>query len=220
MEMEVSNKKYESIILKVKELRLQIKLLHRLLGEYAQADVEDLYLQLHNEIARGLTYANEVYASEGAVLYTVVGDQGAQKERDKRVKKGEKIKKIEYQLSDEHYLQSINENVGDSLHALKQNKDNPKYAVYRAGKYINRLCASAFHLIQQNGVDSIDAYPLLKEIGDKSVKEKAGDAGRDPKAVQDSPFFSKYTKGDLAVVKSWVMGLGAKATVIYKKSQR
>ena len=38
--------------------------------------IETLLLELHNEISRGLTYANEVYATQGAVLHTVLRQAG------------------------------------------------------------------------------------------------------------------------------------------------
>ena len=231
-EMKVSNRRYEHIVLNVKEMRLRIKMLQAVDGLPA-VEIEPLLLEMHNEIARGLTYANEVYATQGAVLHTVYGNQGAvkklselQNEKD-TVKKaasealaGGAITSVKYDLTKEMYLQSLNENVGDTLHSLKHNAGDPKYAVYRAGKYISRLCDAARELIGKEAAESISGYGDLETIGEDSVKEKAGAAGKDPKAVhKDESEFSKFTANDLPIVKNKAIVLGARAAAIYKKSK-
>jgi len=225
MEMSASNRQYEAIILRVKALRLQIKQLHD--ANAPRAQVERLLLDLHNEISRGLTYANEVYATEGAVLHTVYGKQGAVKKLQK-LKGGEdksefmqsnEITGVKYLLSKEQCLQSVNENVGDTLHSINHNQHDPQYAVYRAGKYVDRLCEAVRELIGSEAAITIRAYPKLLEIGTKSTEEKSGAAGKDPTAVHHpSSFFSKFNKADLGKVKAWAMDLGSKTTAIYKKT--
>jgi hypothetical protein len=183
--------------------------------------IEELLLQVHDGVARGLTYANEVYATEGAVLHTVFGNQGAKKELKERKEKGEDIVDVQYLLTKEQYLQSLHENVGDSLHSLNHNAQDPQYAVYRAGKYLARLCDAADNLVTKDVAIGIPGYATLLEIGAKSVLEKDMEAGKDPLAVRNAnSFFSQYEAGDLSVVKSLTIGLGAKAAAIYKKSKQ
>jgi hypothetical protein len=225
MEMAASNRQYEAIILRVKALRLKIKKLQS--ENTPRAQIERLLLDLHDEIARGLTYANEVYATEGAVLHTVYGKQGATKKLSKlqsgedrsKFMQSNEITGVKYLLSKEQYLQSVNENVGDTLHSLHHNEHDPQYAVYRAGKYIDRLCEAVRELIGSEAAEQIRAYPKLLEIGNKATEEKGGAAGQDPTAVHNpNSFFSRYQAADLRKVKVWAMDLGSKATVIYKKT--
>jgi hypothetical protein len=231
-EMKVSNRRYEEIVLKVKEMRLRIKMLQAVDGLPA-VEIEPLLLEMHNEIARGLTYANEVYATQGAVLHTVYGNQGAVKklselksEKDTEKKAaaealaGGAITSVKYDLTKEMYLQSLNENVGDTLHSLKHNADVPQYAVYRAGKYISRLCDATKELIGEDAAKSISGYGDLDKIGKDSVTEKAGAAGKDPDAVrQEGSAFKAFSEIDLPIVKSKAILLGASAAAIYKKSK-
>jgi hypothetical protein len=221
-EMEARNRLYEESALRVKGLRLMIVNLKLEVenGTGSPDTYENTLLQLHNEIANGLTYANEVYATQGAVLHTVYGKQGATKKLAKLKKSaGNEIDKVEYELTKEMYLQSLNENVGDTLHSLHDNESDPQYAVYRAGKYIDRMCDAALQLVGEDTATGLPAYVDLCKIGDQSVKEKGDKAGKDPKAVQaDDSYFSTFTTPQhLADVKAQTMQFGAKATVAYKR---
>lgn len=219
LEMQASNIEYEKIILEVKRLRLEIKELQKE-PKAARATIEELLLKVHDGVARGLTYANEVYATEGAVLNTVLGDQGAAKKLKEKQAENPSIESYTYQLSKEQYLQAVNENVGDTLHSLNHNQEDPQYAVYRAGKYIARLCSATTKLVNPTEPSSIAGYDTLLEIGKKSVEEKALEAGSDPLAVRnDHSFFSQYETGDLSVVKSLTISLGSRATALYKTTK-
>ena len=167
-----------------------------------------------------MSYANEVYATEGAVLNTVLGDQGAAKKLKEKQAEDPSIESYSYQLSQEQYLQAVNENVGDTLHALHQNEEDPQYAVYRAGKYIARLCSAAKKLITPEVASSIEGFNRLSEIGRKSIEEKALEAGSDPLAVRnDNSFFSQYERVDVAEVKKWTINFGSKAAAFYKNTK-
>jgi hypothetical protein len=219
LEMQASNIEYEKIILEVKRLRLEIKELQKE-PKAPRATIEELLLKVHDGVARGLTYANEVYATEGAVLNTVLGDQGAVKKLKEKQAEDSSIESYTYQLSKEQYLQAVNENVGDTLHSLKHNEEDPQYAVYRAGKYIARLCSATTKLINPTEPSSIAGYDTLSEIGEKSVEEKALEAGSDPLAVRNNnSFFSQYEIGDLSVVKSLTISLGSRASALYKTTK-
>lgn len=223
LEMQVSNKQYEKIIEQVKILRLQISKL-KAIGINGGDEVETLILEMHNQISRGLTYANEVYATQGAVLHTVYGKQGAKKVlgkmKGKKNLKGEDITSVKYQLSKEMYLQSMNENVGDTLHSLNHFEHDPQYAVYRAGKYIDRLCDAVKELIGDEAL-KISVFGRLFQIADKSVKEKSGAAGQDPMAThEESSFFHTFTKSQLPTVKTMALALGSQATNIFKKQKQ
>jgi hypothetical protein len=219
----VSNRRYEEIVLRVKVLRLKIATLKKV-DEVKPEVIEKLLLELHNEIARGLTYANEVYATQGAVLHTVYGKQGAKKtlgelqQKQAKTQDGDAVTGVKYKLSKEMYLQSVNENVGDTLHSLNHNADDPQYAVYRAGKYINRLCEAVVELIGAGEAAKIASYKPLDLIGTKSVEEKGGPAGADPMAVHDkSSYFSTFNAVSLTAIKSKTIELGAMAVAAHKR---
>ncbi|MFM2374994.1 MAG: hypothetical protein RLZZ165_90 [Bacteroidota bacterium] len=237
LEMQISNRKYEETVLKVKKLRLHIAKLKEMGGR--PAVVEALALELHNEISRGLTYANEVYATQGAVLHTVYGKQGATKKlkaHNDSVAKGDgqnllkqkdgtaittAVTEVKYLLSKEMYLQSVNENVGDVLHSLNHNIHDPQYAVYRAGKYADRLCEAVRELVGEDKAKSLAGYDVMLTIGENSVKEKADEAGKDPMATHKaSSYFSAYDIARLGTVRSSAMSLGAAATAAYKNGRK
>lgn len=229
--MAASNAIYESAILEVKTLRLQLKELKANKAKPAEIDV--VAKQLADKIAKALTFANEVYASEGAVLHTVYGKQGAGKKKDKLndpanqaetskfVKKGE-VTAVKYDLKPEHYLQSVNENVGDSLHSLEHYASTPEYAVYRAGKYLDRLCEAATLLLGEEEAKKVANFADLLEIGTKSVKEKSGKAGEDPMAVkEESSFFSKFNElSKVNEIKAKTIAFGASAAGKHKNKTK
>lgn len=229
--MAASNALYESAILEVKTLRLQIKQLN--LDKAAPADIDAASAELANKIAKALTFANEVYASEGAVLHTVYGKQGASKKMGKLndpknqaetsafVKKGE-VKAVKYDLKPEQYLQSVNENVGDSLHSLNHYAENPEYAAYRAGKYLDRLCEAANLLLGEEEAKKVANFADLLEIGTKSVKEKSGAAGEDPMAVKnESSFFSKFNElSKVNEIKAKTIAFGASVAGKHKNKTK
>ena len=62
----------------------------------------------------------------------------------------------------------MNENVGDALHSLHHFKDVPPYAVYRAGKYLARLCDAA-DLLLGPGAAKLPDFVTIRDIADKSV---------------------------------------------------
>jgi hypothetical protein len=235
--MEASNRLYEEKNLKVKQLRVQIAKMKEKVVNDIPNDVENLLLELHNEISRGLTYANEVYATEGAVLHTVVGKQGAKKKlkelqagkTDKgkeststEITEKEKIKSVKYNISKEQYLQSVNENVGDTLHSLHHYEKDRQYAAYRAGKYLARLYDAAEELISIHHAKGMPHYSVIKEIADNSVTEKDGEAGKDPLSVKtnkESFFFRYVNQSQLDKIAQQAIEFGANVSAFYKNNK-
>jgi hypothetical protein len=224
-EMAASNRIYEKIMENVKVMRLKVQMLKNDQSKESQEKVEQLLVDISDNVSRGLTYANEVYATEGAVRHTVIGIQiggkklkGLKEAQDKD--NSIKSVAIEMDITKPLFLQSVNENVGDTLHALHHNENDPQYAVFRAGKYIDRLCQAVVGLVGEENALAISSYNDLRKIGNKAVEEKAGESGKDPTAVHEpSSFFHNYDKGYLSVVKAMAMGLGAKSVAHYKKTQ-
>ncbi len=231
-----SNSLYEEKVMKVKQMRLQIKALRAL--KVTTDEIEPIILAMHHTVADGLTYANEVYATQGAVLHTVYGKQGAVKKADKikagteiintemaGVKGQDEVTGVKYDLRKEMYLQSANENVGDTLHALKHYKENGPYGTYRAGKYLDRLVEATVFLLGEDVANQLPNYQKLAEIAEHAVKEKKGkdpkiNAGNDPKLVTvKGSYFKDKTEKDLAEIKSWTLAFGSAMTIAHKNQK-
>ena len=225
-----ANAIYEETLTEVKLLRLQINKL-KAVGNGAVVNAEEinnLGIQLGNKIAEALTYANEVYATEGAVQHTVL-KQGAKKKLDKLKGTPEEpnsenahLTSVDYNIKPELYLQSVNENVGDSLHSINHFKNVPHYAVYRAGKYLSRLCDAAEQLLTQPGAKKAPFYEDLALIGENAVKVKAikkEDIEGDPEYVKQDSFFKDYNDSNLSTVREAVITFGAKIPQLFNEKK-
>jgi hypothetical protein len=133
---------------------------------------------------------------------------------------------VKYNLRKEMYLQSANENVGDTLHALKHYKENGPYGTYRAGKYLDRLVEATVFLLGEDVAKKLPNYRILAEIAENAVKEKKGkdpkiNAGNDPKQVTVSrSYFKDKTEKDLAKIKKWTLAFGSAMTVAHKNQKK
>ena len=222
-----SNAIYEETLTEVKLLRLQInKLKAAENGAVINADeINNLGIQLGNKIAEALTYANEVYATEGAVQHTVL-KQGAGKKLDKLKENGKNahLTGVVYDIKPELWLQSVNENVGDSLHSIEHFKNVPHYAVYRAGKYLSRLCDAAEQLLTAPGAKQAPFYEDLALIGKESVDAKGlkskDNIEGDPEIVKLHSFFKDYKDSNLSTVREAIITFGAKIPQLFNEKKR
>jgi hypothetical protein len=225
-----ANAIYEETLTEVKLLRSQINKLKAVdNGAVINAEeINNLGIQLGNKIAEALTYANEVYATEGAVQHTVL-KQGAKKKLEKLKGTPEKpnlenahLTGVDYNIKPELYLQSVNENVGDSLHSINHFKNVPHYAVYRAGKYLSRLCDAAEQLLTKSGAKKAPFYEDLALIGKNAVRVKAinvqGIEG-DPEYVKQDSFFKDYNDSNLSTVREAVITFGAKIPQLFNEKK-
>jgi hypothetical protein len=227
-----ANEIYEETLQTVKELRLRIE---RLRPEpVVNADeISRVGVLLSSKIAEALTYANEVYATEGAVKHTVL-KQGADKKLAKLKKKNaqagdDTLTGVEYNLSPELYLQAVNENVGDSLHSITHFHDMPRYAVYRAGKYLARMIDATNMLLGDPPAALFDLYLPLQKIGTESVRVKkitSGDMNDpnriegDPEFVDDDPFFKGYRPTHLQGIRDQIIQFGAMIPKLFADKQQ
>ena len=205
-----ANAIYEETLQTVKELRVRIEKL-RVAPVQNDEAISNLGVLVADKIAEALTYANEVYATEGAVQHTVLKQGAAKKLANLRTeKKQTQLVALDYDLKPNLYMQAVNENVGDSLHSINHFSTFPHYAVYRAGKYLSRLC-DATSLLLGSGT-GVASYPELFEIGTESVrvkKMKSGDIEGDPEFVKKDDFFKKYEKGHLPGIRAQIIAFGA-----------
>jgi hypothetical protein len=221
-----SNAIYEETLTEVKLLRLQInKLKAAENGAVINADeINNLGIQLGSKIAEALTYANEVYATEGAVQHTVL-KQGAGKKLEKLKADGKNahLTRVVYDIKPELWLQSVNENVGDSLHSIEHFKNVPHYAVYRAGKYLSRLCDAAEQLLTAPGAKQAPFCEDLALIGENAVRVKkinVEDMEGDPEYVKNDTFFKDYNDSNLSTVRETIITFGAKIPQLFNEKKR
>ena len=110
------------------------------------------------------------------MLHTVYGKQGAAETLGKlqaahkedpskgKTSSGDVVTKVKYVLTKEMYVQyRQRERAGDTLHSLNHNAEDPQYAVYRAGKYIDRLCEAVTELIGADKARKIAAAPATRD---------------------------------------------------------
>jgi hypothetical protein len=240
-ETRASNEIYQELLGEVKQLRLrlaQIKDVQPMTDEL-QREFDRVGKALGSKIAEALTFANEVYASEGAVQHTVL-DQGAGKkltklqdkakaESQKSGQKNEEVlayqnlREVKYKLRKELFLQSANENVGDALHSLHTYIQLPFYAVYRAGKYLSRLVEATNKLIDDRElVESIPNYTAVKDVGENAmaiktdkvkvtdpVTKEVKELEGDPEYVKKNEFFKKQKDTDAHHLETEVISYGA-----------
>lgn len=223
-ETRASNAIYAEMLLEVKEMRMRLTELQvdKIANRKA---IDTLGKALSSKIAEALTYANEVYASEGAVQHTVL-DQGASKRLDK-LKKGGRVDltEVKYNLRKELFLQSVNENVGDALHSLHAYHHMPHYAVYRAGKYLSRLVDAAGKLLQRPDVEAgIPFYEEIKLVGKtamdiKSTKVIYGgqELEGDPNVVAKNGFFKGFDAPKATALTPKVIAFGAAVPALFNK---
>jgi hypothetical protein len=209
-----SNELYQEKLRAVKALRLQYAEIAAKPTK-SEADIEQLMTiakQVTAALGDAFFFANEVYASEGAVLHTVVGIQGAANDQKKFG-----IAKIDVVLTPDHYMQSFHENVGDSLHQLEHYKQDEAYAIYRAGKYIDRMIQAADALCGKEEAVKHPKYIELATLATKATAIKATDAGDDPTEIKKK--FPEASKTSIATLKSTVINFGADIPEVAKKTE-
>ncbi|MBZ0233713.1 MAG: DUF4157 domain-containing protein, partial [Deltaproteobacteria bacterium] len=207
LETRAKNALYQERLLRVKVARLKYQQLKDKAQKTPQ-DVEQM-ATLARQVTEALTdavfFANEVYATEGATLHATQGIQRVQKA------KANFGVDIEVALTPAMYMQSFHENVGDSLHSLEHYKHDPQYAVYRAGKYIERMIVAAAALAKTPQTLAVleghPRYEMLRKIGEDAAKVKATDDGDDPVRIKE--LYAEYDAGSLGPLRQAVLSLGA-----------
>jgi len=186
------NQIYQDRLLRVKGFRLH----YRVLKEKAKKTGQDreqmftLAKQMTQAIAEALYFANEVYATEGATLHATQAIQAVATAQKRGIT-------LRVHLSPEHYKQSFHENVGDALHSLKHYKDDPAYAEYRAGKYVERMILAGRAILGEAKKGDLlqhRNFALLNDLGLKAAKIKASNTAGDDPAIIKMNFKSANAK--------------------------
>jgi len=202
LDTRAANALYGERMRQVKNLRLQ----YDAIAAKPQKTAGDLrqLVALAKDVTKALGeagfFANEKYASEGAVLHTVIGIQKAG--GDSR-KFGVDVQVV---LSRDQYMQSFHENVGDSLYSVAHYQQDPPYATYRAGKYIDRMLRAARALCGDEAVQQHPEYPRLDGIARTAAEVKGSDDGDDPARI--APHFADASAASLDTLKHAILGFG------------
>jgi hypothetical protein len=210
-----SNRIYEEKLRELKAVRAQYKILEAAKPKEQRTDddrakMAELARSATDVLSQALYFANEVYATEGAVLHTVLGIQ----EADKIGK--EQGEKPQVPLSREQYLQSFNENAGDVLKDLTHFKDNPPFAYFRSGKYMDRMLKAATQLAPESTKHEL--FPKFSEISAKAVAAKGDDVkGDDPLLCANE--FKEIKAGDVAALRGEVTKFAADIPALGEKHQ-
>lgn len=108
--------------------------------------------------SRSLLYAMEAYHSAGAVFDVVYGQQAKE------------IRDSDLILSD--YVQSFNEQVGDTLKDLRHYEEDPGKAFYQSAKYVQRMTLAAGQILNRRN-DTLDAeeHALLVRFRELSAEK-------------------------------------------------
>ncbi|MEP0772526.1 DUF4157 domain-containing protein [Coleofasciculus sp. FACHB-SPT36] len=130
-----------------------------------QKEIDQYSVRLKTALSHSIVYANEAYFTQGAVHFSVIGQQIGNS-----IKKDKKFDKVELQLSDEEYLHSFREQVGDTLKVLHEYSEAEIWkAAYKAGKYIDRMLKSAAPLV---GSSQVARFNDLSEVGSIAIALK------------------------------------------------
>ncbi|MDY6901646.1 MAG: DUF4157 domain-containing protein [Cyanobacteriota bacterium] len=186
--MIAANLIYEEKLKEVSVLRQQLQDLKTKVPQRIP-EIKQAGIQLKNALSEAIIYSNEAYFTQGAVHFAVIGQQ---------IGKGES-KLI---MSDDEHLHSFREQVGDTLKVLGEYAKSPiDKAIFKAGKYIDRLAKSAIPLLE--GGTPPNGYKELAEVGaaaaklkgDKTKKEELNDkSSKEQLNEQDSSKLNTLTE--------------------------
>jgi hypothetical protein len=198
-----SNRIYEERLRLVKQLRARHA---ELVKDGAKTGAQQrLQISLAKETSKALSealyFANEVYASEGGTIHAVIGMQTAGKQNDAQADTGVKVSVA---LTGSQWLQAFNENVGDVLKDFSHFADDPPFAVYRAGKYMDRMCRTAVEVRPK--VADMALYKFLSDVAAKSVAVKNSPAGDDP--IKSREAFADWKAERLETLRARVIAFG------------
>jgi hypothetical protein len=210
-----SNRIYEERLREIKALRVQYQLAEA--EALPEAEKKAKLVKIGKAVAKALSealfFANEVYASEGATLHAVVGMQMAGK---KNKEQENTDVKVQVPLTNEQWMQAFNENVGDSLKDFGHFGDNPPFAVYRAGKYMDRMCKAATQLTPKAATHP--AYTTLSEVAAKSVRVKESAKGDDPSAAAN--VFKNWDEAKMEALRNDVLRFSTQVPTWAREEQR
>ena len=166
--MQAANLIYSERLERVQQLRNDFEQLKARVqkGEGDEQALQIIGVQLKSAISEALNYANEVYVTQGAVHFSVIGQQiGA----TGMVKDGGKFEEVDIQLPKELFLHSFEEQVGDFMKATAHASDKDTFQarvvddLEHGGKYLDRMVKSASKIVPDES--EIPNFDILSRLG-------------------------------------------------------
>ncbi|MFO7033093.1 hypothetical protein B9T07_25375, partial [Limnospira fusiformis CCALA 023] len=155
--MMAANLIYEEKLQKVSQLRQELQEL-KSSENVKESAIKEVGIKIKNALSEAIIYSNEAYFTQGAVHFSVIGQQIGQG-------------KYTLIMSQEEHLHSFREQVGDTLKVLSNYKDNQIIkAAMKAGKYIDRMAKSAIPIMENN---QPVGYQKLADLGAEAAKLKS-----------------------------------------------
>jgi len=231
--MMAANLIYQEKLDDVAAIRLELRGLN-LDPETRPSELEAAGLRLKNALSYAIIFANEAYLTQGAVHFVVIGQQIGGNIRTEMQKKLDVLggkggyAEVNIKLSDEEHLQSMREQVGDTLKVLNNYAKRPLWqAAYNAGKYIDRMVKSAVPLIGTLPVTSFDELVKVGKVALTLKGEKANSADQEERldpivsdlASNMSGFRAQIIKFGVEVEKSYRGKKAAQQQDIGKEDQ-
>ncbi|EDZ95882.1 hypothetical protein AmaxDRAFT_1277 [Limnospira maxima CS-328] len=228
--MMAANLIYEEKLQKVSQLRQELQEL-KSSENVKESAIKAVGIKIKNALSEAIIYSNEAYFTQGAVHFSVIGQQ---------IGKGEST----LIMSEEEHLHSFREQVGDTLKVLSNYQDNQIIkAAMKAGKYIDRMAKSAIPIMDKN---QPVGYQKLAEIGAEAAKlksdktkveelrDKSSDKGLDEKEkkelsdlqntvkLHDSQFpeYVQTRFKTVAQLRETVIKVGKQVEIDFRKKQR
>ncbi len=168
--MMASNLIYKDKLDVVSQLRQKLNALKATIPAVDHTELKNVGIQLKNALSEAIMYSNEAYFTQGAVHFSVIGQQ---------IGKGQS----RLIMSDDEHLHSFREQIGDTLKVLNEYQDAPiEKAILKAGKYIDRMAKSAIPLISGN---LPNGYQELAYLGAMAAKLKSDKTDRED--LKDKP---------------------------------
>ncbi len=150
-------------------------------------------INLKNALSEAIMFSNEAYFSQGAVQDVVLGYQIGQGMAKKTGKT------VDLQLANQLRLQSMREQVGDTLKVLKEYANQPAWkGVYKAGKYIDRMILAATSLLP-NGLSNnlTQDFTFIRNLGQKATQLKGQGADQTTQRVELNNLIGQSSLADI-----------------------
>ncbi|MBP0012946.1 MAG: DUF4157 domain-containing protein [Roseofilum sp. SBFL] len=193
--MIAANLIYERKLNRVQTLRNQLQTLkqQRPRTQEVIKDMKECGINLKNALSEAIMFSNEAYFSQGAVQDVVLGYQIGQGMAKKTGKT------VDLQLANQLRLQSMREQVGDTLKVLKEYANQPAWkGVYKAGKYIDRMILAATSLLP-NGLSNnlTQDFTFIRNLGQKATQLKGQGADQTTQRVELKNLMGQSSLADI-----------------------
>ncbi|MDJ1183653.1 hypothetical protein [Roseofilum casamattae] len=218
-EMIAANVIYERKLERVETLRSQLEELKAQQPRTPDVvnQIRGCGIKLKNSLSEAIMFSNEAYFSQGAVQDVVLGYQIG-KGMEKKKQKENPNYHVDLRLANNLRLQSMREQVGDTLKILNEYRTQPAWkGVYKAGKYIDRMILSADPLLPESiSIDFDSDFAFIRNLGQKATELKSEGANE---ATQRTQLGNMIQSTTLAQIRQMIIRIGTFTEQHYRNIQ-